>query len=77
MMLSTRMVWEMEISVPVELANVAISLAPLGTVFGVQFDELFQLPSTGARFQAALPALAALFVRYKISNNKSATLIVK
>jgi hypothetical protein len=49
---------EIEIAVILEWPNVAMSFGPFGTVLGVQFAGLFQLLSTGSRFQVALPAWA-------------------
>ena len=44
-----------------EVANVAVSLAPLGNpVFGVQFAFVSQSPLPGLRFQVALPAKVLL-----------------
>ena len=39
-----------------EAANVAISDAPFGTVFGVQFAAVFQSPELGFVFHVALSA---------------------
>src|ERR1700756_154530 len=48
---------EIETPVVLEVANVAVSLAPLGKpVFGVQFAFVSQSPVPGLRFQVALPA---------------------
>src|SRR5438874_11247294 len=42
-----------------EVAKVAVSAGPFGTVTGVQFTALFQLPLIGLKFQVALPAKTA------------------
>jgi hypothetical protein len=48
---------EIETVVVLEVANVAVSVAPLGNpVFGVQFALVSQSPLPGLRFQVALPA---------------------
>jgi hypothetical protein len=48
---------EMETAVVLEVANVAVSLAPLGKpVFGVQFAFVSQSLEPGFKFQVALPA---------------------
>jgi hypothetical protein len=39
-----------------EVAKVAVSAKPLGTVAGVQLFALFQLLLAGVDFQVALPA---------------------
>ena len=50
---------EIETPVVLEVAKVAVSLAPLGNpVFGVQFVLVSQSPVPGLRSQVALPALA-------------------
>ena len=51
-----------------EVLKVAVSPAPLGIVFGVQFEAVFQLPVAGADIQAELPAKA---VRVSTAINKS------
>ena len=38
-----------------EVAKLAVSVGPLGTVIGVQFAAVFQSPVVGLRFQVALP----------------------
>src|SRR5438552_510814 len=43
-------------SVILELAKVATSAGPFGTVSGVQFTAVFQSPFVGLRFQVALSA---------------------
>ena len=45
-----------ETLVMLEVANVAVSAKPLGTVAGVQLLAMFQLLLGGAVFQVALPA---------------------
>src|SRR5207248_7623241 len=42
-----------------EVAKVAVSAGPFGTVAGVQFAALLQLPLIGLKFQVALPAKTA------------------
>ena len=49
---------EREIAVVFEIAKVAVSDGPLGTVAGVQLVAVFQSPLVGLRFQLALPATA-------------------
>jgi hypothetical protein len=47
---------ERERFVVLEVAKVAMSLGPFGTVAGVQFAAVFQSPVLGLTFQVALPA---------------------
>ena len=46
-----------------EVASVAVSAGPFGTIAGVQFAAVFQSPLVGFRFQVALPANASVTVR--------------
>jgi hypothetical protein len=46
----------METSITAEVSNVAISLGPLKTVFGIQLAAVFQSPLEGFRSQIALSA---------------------
>lgn len=55
-MLKRLVSWEMEISVRLETAKVALSKELLGTVAGVQLAAVFQSPLLGLRFQVALAA---------------------
>jgi hypothetical protein len=48
--------WEMETLVVLDVANVAVSEGPLGTVGGVQLLAVFQSPETGFVFHVALSA---------------------
>src|SRR5712692_10262190 len=61
--------FEMEMLVVFESAKVAISAGPFGTVEGVQFAAVFQLPLIGLRFHVALPAwlVPALMATKKVS----------
>src|SRR5690242_16113790 len=51
---------EIATSVTLETPKVAMSLAPLGTVSGVQFVAVFQSLVAGLRSQVALPAKAEI-----------------
>ena len=53
---------ESETLVILEVAKVAVSDAPLGTVVGVQFVAVFQSPVAGLAFHVALPAKLLLAV---------------
>ena len=53
---------ETETLVVLEVANVAVSEGPLGTVPGDQFAAVFQSPDVGLVFQVALPANVACAV---------------
>ena len=60
-------------SVILETSNVAMSDGPSGTVAGVQFVGLFQLPSA-SRFHVALPAKTLVAVKSNsIKAGKAAT----
>src|SRR5947208_14957865 len=48
--------WETETLVVLDVANVAMSEAPLGTVGGVKLLAVFQSPETGFVFHVALSA---------------------
>ena len=50
-----------------ERAKVAVSVAELGTVAGVQLAAVFQLPLAGLRFHVALPAKALLHAKNRLS----------
>jgi hypothetical protein len=50
------MLEDAETLVMLDWAKVATSERPFGTVAGVQFAAVFQLPLVGLRFQVALPA---------------------
>ncbi len=54
--LSTATAAESETAVVLEVAKVAMSLVPLGTVDGVQIAAVFQSPLAELDFQVALPA---------------------
>jgi hypothetical protein len=54
--LRTCVAFVIEIAVVLELAKVAMSFGPFGTVAGVQFAAVFQSPLTGFALQVALPA---------------------
>jgi hypothetical protein len=75
----TSMSSESETSVVLELAKLAVSPGPLGTVAGVQLAAVFQSPLVGLRFQVALPpnAVAAARSREKsvdIADSEQGTL---
>src|SRR4051794_32447067 len=53
---STMVSSEMETAVVVEISNVAVSAASLGTASGVQLVAAFQSPEPGLRFHCASPA---------------------
>jgi hypothetical protein len=55
MMLSISVSWEKEIFLPVDVAKVAMSDGPFGTVAGVQLVAVFQSLPAGFTFQVALP----------------------
>ena len=57
---STVVFAEIEMAVVFEIAKVAVSADPLGTVAGVQFVAVFQSPETGLRCHVALPARTEL-----------------
>ena len=57
---STVVFAEIEMAVVFEIAKVAVSADPLGTVAGVQFVAVFQSPETGLRSHVALPACTEL-----------------
>src|SRR5689334_14132796 len=59
-MLLTSVVAERETAGILETLKVAICVGPLGTVGGVQFAAIFQLPVVGLSFQVALPPLALI-----------------
>ena len=64
-------IWaERETPVMLDVANVAASVAELGTVAGVQLAAVFQSPVEGADFHVALPAKLVLPVA---SRNSSTT----
>jgi hypothetical protein len=50
---------EIETAVLLELAKLAVSDAPFGTVAGLQLDAVFQSLVVGLVFQVALPAEAS------------------
>jgi hypothetical protein len=52
----------------VEVAKVATSPGPLGTVAGIQFAAVFQSPLTGLALQVALPANEPAAIKH---NNKA------
>ena len=54
---------EIDTPVVLEVANVAVSPEPFGTVIGVQFAAVFQSPLPGLKSHCALPAKAGLVLR--------------
>jgi hypothetical protein len=63
---------ESETSTMLEAPNVAISVAPFGTVAGVQLAAVFQSPVVGLRFQVALSAKVVVLARIKNKNTNKA-----
>ena len=57
-----------------ENANVAVSVAPLGIVAGVQFAAVFHVPEPGFVFQVALPAKAAVATKNRSITTPQCTL---
>lgn len=60
----------MERFVTVDVPKVATSPGPFGTVFGIQFVGVFQLPFKGFEPQVALPANAGRWIARNSSANQ-------
>jgi hypothetical protein len=67
---STVVFAEREIALVFEVAKVAVSADPLGTVAGIQFVAVFQSPEVGLRSHVALPAWLAWMKSIKIKAPK-------
>jgi hypothetical protein len=65
-----------ETLVELETPNVAVSTGPFGTVTGVQFVGVFQIPLPGSRFQVALAAEDVLAAESAIASTVAAEVTI-